>query len=627
MENIERLQPRAFTKFCMSIGMVPSSYTSALTYEEQLLWFCSYLEKEVIPAVNNNAEAVTELQGLYTQLKDYVDHYFENLDVQEEINNKLDDMAESGELADIIAQYIQLQGILAYNSVADMKAAENLVAGSFAETYGYYSNGDGGNAKYKIRQVTNQDTEDDMFIVALSDENLVAELIIDQNLNLKQLGVKADGETDETDKLQTILSKCKTINGCEGTLIISEPIVVSLNHNDEIHYDFKNLTIKVDSDSTINKVLEFRTEQTNDRFYGEIKNLNIDSNGLSNNGLELTRSRVLTLNNVNIKNSLQKEFYTTTVNTSVLADKMILTCGYNEEIDECLNAYAMYITSSDSHFTNIVTNGYLKHIYNSGTNFFDKIHSWNWLEGTIDNSLMFDNNGGHIISSDCYCDTLQTMFKCTGVGLIDCVNPLFWENPDFYTSENQKPTPIIVDTNFINNYGKIRITNGRFGGVSGLTGLEFINYPTRPATDVRLTLLRLENVNTGNYYVSPYFLDYKAVNIDLGNDSGFYINNCVIDHGNMFFKFKGNIDAPTTRDAYVTIATIQNDDIVIKEEQSFFGYISPYSNTAYVLPILCKINTNKTIQIRVPTDASITGGCFVELTHQTDLGTNNNMYN
>ena len=116
MENIERLQPRAFTKFCMSIGMVPSSYTSALTYEEQLLWFCSYLEKEVIPAVNNNAEAVTELQGLYTQLKDYVDHYFDNLDVQEEINNKLDDMAESGELTDIIAQYLGLAGVLAYDT-------------------------------------------------------------------------------------------------------------------------------------------------------------------------------------------------------------------------------------------------------------------------------------------------------------------------------------------------------------------------------------------------------------------------------------------------------------------------------------------------------------------------------
>ena len=109
MENIERLQPRAFTKFCMSIGMVPSSYTSALTYEEQLLWFCSYLEKEVIPAVNNNAEALQEVQNLMVQLQDYVNHYFDNLDVQEEINNKLDEMVESGEFDNILNEYINGQ--------------------------------------------------------------------------------------------------------------------------------------------------------------------------------------------------------------------------------------------------------------------------------------------------------------------------------------------------------------------------------------------------------------------------------------------------------------------------------------------------------------------------------------
>ena len=177
MENIERLQPRAFTKFCMSIGMVPSSYTTALTYEEQLLWFCSYLEKEVIPAVNNNAEAVTELQGLYTQLKDYVDHYFENLDVQEEINNKLDEMAESGELTDIIAQYLQLAGVLAYDTKTAMKTATNLVNGSIAKTLGSSTFKDGKGEFYKVREVLNTDDIDDENIIALADENLVAEKV------------------------------------------------------------------------------------------------------------------------------------------------------------------------------------------------------------------------------------------------------------------------------------------------------------------------------------------------------------------------------------------------------------------------------------------------------------------
>lgn len=98
--DINSLKP--FTRFCCSIGAIPSSYLVSMSYEEQLLWLCDYLQNTVIPTVNNNGQAVAELQGLYVQLKNYVDNYFTNLDVQEEINNKLDEMAENGELQAIL---------------------------------------------------------------------------------------------------------------------------------------------------------------------------------------------------------------------------------------------------------------------------------------------------------------------------------------------------------------------------------------------------------------------------------------------------------------------------------------------------------------------------------------------
>lgn len=110
MPNNDNLKPiqnlKPFTKFCCTIGAIPTSYLISLTYEEQLLWLCDYLENTVIPTVNNNAGAVTELQNLYQELKSYVDNYFTNLDVQEEINNKLDQMATDGTLASIINQDI-----------------------------------------------------------------------------------------------------------------------------------------------------------------------------------------------------------------------------------------------------------------------------------------------------------------------------------------------------------------------------------------------------------------------------------------------------------------------------------------------------------------------------------------
>ena len=134
-EKVEKLP--IITKFCITIGELPTSYLMSMTYLEQVTWLCNFLEKTMIPALNQNGKAVEELQTLYELLRTYVNDYFDNLDVQEEINNKLDEMAESGELTDIIAQYLELAGVLAYDTINDMKVAENLANGSICKTLGY----------------------------------------------------------------------------------------------------------------------------------------------------------------------------------------------------------------------------------------------------------------------------------------------------------------------------------------------------------------------------------------------------------------------------------------------------------------------------------------------------------
>ena len=115
MINVENLKP--FPKFCYTIGMIPTSYKESLTYEEQLWWFCDFLQNTVIPTVNNNGQAVEELQNLYIELKSYVDNYFNNLDVQEEINNKLDSMVADGTLPEIVASYLNSKAIFGFDNV------------------------------------------------------------------------------------------------------------------------------------------------------------------------------------------------------------------------------------------------------------------------------------------------------------------------------------------------------------------------------------------------------------------------------------------------------------------------------------------------------------------------------
>ena len=46
-----------------------------------------------------------------------LENYINNLDLQDEVNNKLDEMAESGELENLIGQYIELATTYVYNNV------------------------------------------------------------------------------------------------------------------------------------------------------------------------------------------------------------------------------------------------------------------------------------------------------------------------------------------------------------------------------------------------------------------------------------------------------------------------------------------------------------------------------
>lgn len=106
LHTIESLDRQPFKHLVATIGNLPTSFVDSMSYYECIAWLVKYLETKVIPAINNNAEATEELQAYYTQLKEYVDNYFDNLDVQEEINNKLDVMAKDGTLEELIDEHI-----------------------------------------------------------------------------------------------------------------------------------------------------------------------------------------------------------------------------------------------------------------------------------------------------------------------------------------------------------------------------------------------------------------------------------------------------------------------------------------------------------------------------------------
>lgn len=216
--NVKILSP--FVLCCQKV--IPLAFDESMSYYECLCGLYNYIMNSLVPAINENADAVTELQNKVNELKNYIDNYFDNLDVQEEINNKLDEMAESGQLTEIVTDYLKIKGILAYNTVNDMKLSDNLVDGSFAKTYGKTSLLDGLGRFYKVREVLNTDVVDEINIIALNDPNLIAELIPEKYLN--DIG---DINNLNTDNKTNLVSAINEINNkTTGQLLKGKNIIL-----------------------------------------------------------------------------------------------------------------------------------------------------------------------------------------------------------------------------------------------------------------------------------------------------------------------------------------------------------------------------------------------------------------
>ena len=99
--NYTDLQPFRF--WCQKV--LPLVYDDSLSYYELLCKVVDYLNK-TMEDVGVLEGDVTGLHEAYKKLQGYVNDYFSTLDVQEEINNKLDAMAKDGSLTELIKKYV-----------------------------------------------------------------------------------------------------------------------------------------------------------------------------------------------------------------------------------------------------------------------------------------------------------------------------------------------------------------------------------------------------------------------------------------------------------------------------------------------------------------------------------------
>lgn len=102
MFNFKNLPPFKF--FCYKNFPFLEDNIQGMTYYDLLCKVVGYMEEQIVPNVDNIGNSQNEVIKKFNELKSFVDNYFDNLDVQEEINNKLNEMAQDGTLAKIINQ-------------------------------------------------------------------------------------------------------------------------------------------------------------------------------------------------------------------------------------------------------------------------------------------------------------------------------------------------------------------------------------------------------------------------------------------------------------------------------------------------------------------------------------------
>lgn len=257
MENIfiEYLPPWVET------GLQPAFYDkeSGTVLQQTARMYAKVIElnKAFNDFSESTADIVNDYIARFTELYNYVHDYFDNLDVQEEINNKLDAMVDAGTLQEIITTYIQSNVAWTFDTVADMKLATNLVAGSYARTLGFHSLNDGGGVTYYI---TDTGTADEMTVIAV--DTLFANIVLPEVVTPEMFGAYGDGTHDDSASWNKAVSVKRDVKAFEKTYLTGK-----IEVTDNIDIDFGKASFICSDDVLLDIHGEVVTSLANENDY------------------------------------------------------------------------------------------------------------------------------------------------------------------------------------------------------------------------------------------------------------------------------------------------------------------------------------------------------------------------
>lgn len=415
----------------------------ALTDYGLLCKVVEYLNK----VIDSQNDVVAKTDGLiesFAQLKSYVDNYFENLDVQDEINNKLEEMAEGGELAGIIAQFLEIAPVFGYGTIAEMAASDNLSNGCIARVLGNTSATDGDGAYYSIRTRIESDDPDGVNLVAIGDTLVgvriedkttedLEDYINDNYINVKFNGAAGDGVTDDTQTIQDLIDNNphKTLYFPAGTYLISEPLQIHTGNSYQVNLKLNNNAVITTNEEIAFLLIVGDETPTGinayDR-YAEGSIVTIDGGifdcGSAGGAIKLTANQKQTkLMNAVIYNVNDYGVYVARgTNTSNSSDADLINLSINGKGSEN-GGTGIYLYGYDNKLSHIRVNACQIGVEDAGGSYMTDIHvlySYKTESVTVaeyERTKGFVFSGGGVVMCDkCYADTFANGFEISGAG-------------------------------------------------------------------------------------------------------------------------------------------------------------------------------------------------------------------
>lgn len=451
-------------------------------HDLNLDWIISEVKK-AIEGFKALSAKTDDFETTLNNALEYINNYFKNLDVQKEINNKLEEMKENGELADIIAAFLKAPNY--YLSVQSMIADTAITNNSVAITASYNTTANDGSCLYWIHTPKSYDFE-----IALSN-NLYAYPCPMGIPTVREFGATANNNIETP--LKNLINYSTTTNN---------PCDISGS------YQLKN-------PQYINKKYLANYNLTSDAGVVYTKNIDINTNGYD----YIQKDSSIT---TNIQGGCCIDLNYTGENTQYVtlsAEHQVILYNKNFEVEAVTTGPNILGHGNDITFNGYTATYYVAPMTDNGTICTSKSYKGPWTEKTLPEIT-------EPVSNVAY-DPVNRCLYVYGGGLY-IYNPDTWELiHQVKLNHANRPNPLLP------NSFEYTLTQGSFcyNGMWCLSSSVFLN-ESYPQAETRIATFDLETGNIKQWWIIPIpysgyeqecvIVDYYGIRtVATGNDKSF----------------------------------------------------------------------------------------------------------